>query len=47
MPIPKHWPLWRRPCAWLTWADFEQAIGDKPLHWWQRFFRWLLPATWK
>lgn len=25
----------------LTWADFDQAIGDKPLHWYQKFFRWV------
>lgn len=25
----------------LYWATVDQAVGDKPLHWWQRLFRWL------
>jgi len=25
----------------LCWATLDQAVGDRPLHLWQRFFRWL------
>jgi len=41
LPIPKEWSLWRRVKAWLVMGDDDQALGDRPLYLYQKFFRWL------
>jgi len=41
MPIPKHWPWYKRLRAWWTWADLEQAVGLKSMGW-RKYARWFL-----
>ncbi len=41
MPIPKHFSIWRKLKAYLTWATADQAFDRKPLRRYQKVFRWL------
>lgn len=41
MPIPKHFGVVKRFRCWLTWADLDEAVGDRPLAWHKKFLRWL------
>ena len=39
MPIPKHYSLWKRITCWLTWADLDEAVGDRELRWYKKLLR--------
>lgn len=41
MPIPKKYRGLRRLRALLTWADLDEATGEKTLANYKRIFRWL------